>query len=190
MTGISISVNLTDTEAADRLRELVERMDRREGFYKVVGERLLASTKKRFAQERDPNGAPWTPLKPATIKGRIRKGQNPAGILRARGYLAGSINKAATQDEVRIGSPSDYAAIHQLGGTIKKAARTAKIYRAENKDGTLGRRFVKAKLKKARATEVTIPAHSITIPSRPYIGISADDADGIYRHAVRWLTDK
>lgn len=193
MTGISIKVELRQQEARDRLQGILSRMERKQPFYKSVGERLMASTKDRFRTETDPAGSPWKPLAPATIKARTRKKQLPLTILRSntRGKkgssLAGSINVQVTEDEVRIGSPLDSAAIHQLGGTIQKPARDAKIYRIKDKTGQIGRRFA-AKKKANHVTDVKIPAHSITMPARPYLGLTAADEAAILDDAVDWLT--
>ncbi|MGN7870981.1 phage virion morphogenesis protein [Paracoccus sp. 22332] len=113
--------------------------------------------------------------------------QNLVAILRARGRLAGSINYAATNDEARIGSAVEYAAIHQLGGAIKQPDRLAKIYRKREADGKIGRRFVR-KSEADVVTDVTIPGRVITIPARPYLGLSAADETAILEDAVDWLS--
>jgi len=182
MTGISISVELQDATARQSLRDLLTRIENPRGFYKGVGELLLASTRDRFETETAPNGAPWTPLKPATIRARTRKGQLPLTILRSNSKgmsgssLAGSINYIASDDEVRVGSPKVYAAIHQLGGTIDKQAGSRYM---------VGRRF--AKRDKEGGKDVAIKAHAITIPARPYIGISAADQEAILEQAEDFL---
>ncbi len=75
MTGISISVELQEATARQALRDLLARMENPRGFYKGVGEALLASTSTRFETETGPDGKPWTPLKPATIRARTKAGQ-------------------------------------------------------------------------------------------------------------------
>ena len=76
------------------------------------------------------------------VKARTRAGQLPLTILRSNSKgkigssLAGSINARSTNDEVRIGSPVEYAAIHQLGGTIQKPARAAKTTKTSPKCGS------------------------------------------------------
>jgi len=191
MTGISIEVELR--EAQDVLADILRRMGHRRPFYKSVGERLMSSTKDRFREETDPDGAPWKPLAKATIKARISKRQIPLTILRSntRGKkgssLAGSINVRMSEEDVRIGSPLDYAAIHQLGGAIQMPARDAKIYRTKDRTGQVGRRFAKKKTAN-HITDVKIPAYSISIPARPYLGLTAADEMAILEDAVDWLT--
>lgn len=187
MSGISIKAELRDQAARQELEDLLGRMSDTRGFYASVGERLLASTKDRFREQNAPDGTPWTPLRPKTIKERERKKLTPIAILRARGYLAGSINYQAGDDEVRIGSPVEYAGIHQLGGTIEIPSRQAKIYRKKDERGNVGRRFVK-KSEADTVTDVTIPAYSITIPARPYLGFTPDDEEAVLEDAVDWLS--
>lgn len=192
MTGISIRAELDGSEAKSQLQALLDRMADRRPFFESVGRRMLNSTSLNFRHERGPDGRPWKPLKPATIKARQRAGQTPITILRSNSKgrigssLAGSVNYVATEDETRIGSAKETAAIHQLGGTIQKPARAAKIYRKRERDGTIGRRFVKKK-KADVVTDVTIPAHRITIPARPFIGVSVADQEGILEDAESWL---
>lgn len=187
MTGISIKVDLEKDEARLGLRALLDRMDDRRPFFAAVGERMVGSSKDRFRAENAPDGTAWKPLRPATIKARQNRGRSAIKILRERGYLAGSINYDATAEQVSIGSAVETAAIHQLGGTINKPARAAKIYRKLERDGSIGRRFVKKRLKQKVETDVTIPAHKIIIPARPYLGLTAADEAGIREDAEGWL---
>ncbi|WP_323790120.1 phage virion morphogenesis protein [Thalassovita sp.] len=184
MSGISIEIGLRDRDAESQLQTLLDRMENRRGFYASVGERLLSSSKDRFREENAPDGTPWTPLRPRTIKAREGKGQTPITILRSNtkgksgSSLAGSLNYDATNEEVRVGSPLPYAAIHQLGGTIQKPESTRWMS---------GRRFAK-RSEAPEGKEVKIPAHKITIPSRPFLGLTAGDEEGILEDAADWLT--
>lgn len=191
MTGISLQFELRDELARRRLQDLIDRMDNRLPFFRAVGDRMLETASDSFRNERAPDGTPWAPHSPRTVRQRMRLRQLPLTILRTNtrigSSLAGSINYRATNEELHVGSPVEYAAIHQLGGTIEMPARKAKIYRKREKDGSLGRRFAKKKLKSSEATDVTIPAHTITIPARPFIGISDADRAGIFEDAEMWL---
>lgn len=193
MAGFSIRFELVDTDAAARLQEMLSRMDERRPLFSAIGDMILRSTAENFRKQRSPDGTPWTPLRPKTVKQRQRRKQLPLTILRsntrgrAGSALAGSINHRATDDELRVGTPVVYGAIHQFGGTIDRPARAAKIYRMKNADGSPGRRFAK-KAKADHVTDVTIPAHKITVPARPYIGISAGDQAQIEELARDWLT--
>ncbi|HBS99184.1 MAG TPA: phage virion morphogenesis protein [Citreicella sp.] len=183
---IGFDTELRDADARRALEEMLQRMENKLPFYKAVGDRMLMSTTDRFTHENAPDGTPWAALRAATIKARERRKQTPIVKLRAEGHLKGSISYEATAEEVRVGSPVEYAAIHQLGGTINKPARQAKIYRKKDEAGQVGRRFV-SKDDANDVTDVTIPAHKITIPARPYLGLSAADEEGVLEDAETWL---
>lgn len=112
----------------------------------VVG---IQGTRKRFDQERGPDGKPWQPLKASTLK----KPRRSRYILRdsgMRGGLMRSITARVQGKRVYWGSNKVYARIHQLGG---KAGR----------------------------------GHAVTIPARPYLGISKDDEAEIGRIVLKHL---
>lgn len=182
MAGVSIQVELNTAEARDRLSELLARLENPIGFYRAVGDRIVASASTRFETQTDPSGTPWVPLKPSTIRQRQKRGQLPLTILKSNtpgmsaSTLSGSLSHIATAEEVRVGSPKEYAAIHQLGGTIEK--KEGSRYMA-------GRRFAKRDVEGGK--DVTIKAHTITIPARAFIGISADDEEGIFEDAENLL---
>ncbi|RWR14247.1 phage virion morphogenesis protein [Paenirhodobacter populi] len=191
MAGIIIHAELHDEEAQTALQAILDRMANRRPFFAAVGERMLASAQDRFRSQTAPDGTPWVSLRPATIRARTRKGQLPLTILRSNSKgkigssLAGSIHYIASEDDVQLGSPLPYAGIHQQGGTINRSAREAKIYRRRDENG-LGRRFV-GKDRANVVTDVTIPAYSITIPARPYLGLTGADEEGILEDAEDWL---
>lgn len=187
MTGISITVDLDDIVARDRLQDMLDRMDRREPFFKDVGQALTNSVRRRFATETGPDGAPWTALSPRTVRARTRRRRSALSILRERGLLAGSIHYRADNDSVAVGAVPEYAAIHQFGGTINMPARSGTVWFGRKRAGQAGRRFAKKKNKTSEARAVQIGAYTITIPARPYLGISAEDEISIQQAAERWL---
>lgn len=187
---ITYKVTLSDDVALAALQSLLKRMDNPRGFYANVGEQLLNSTMDNFDREAGPDGVPWKKLMPKTIKRREEKKLTPIRILRARGRLAGSLNIAAADNEVRIGSPMKYAAIHQLGGEIKKKERLSTIF--QHRDETTGKVAPKFR-KKSESNyhrEVTVKEHSIPMPARPYLGVSKEDQEEIIKIARRWLGDE
>lgn len=192
MTGISMEFEFDDREAQAMLRDMLMRLDDRRTFFANAGAVMMERAKASFRNEQTPDGTAWTPLRAATIRARTRKGQLPITILRANtkgvsgSSLAGSITIQTDNDEARIGTPKEYGAIHQLGGTIDKPARQAKIYRMKDAKGNVGRRFA-SKKDANHVTDVTIPAHTITIPARPFLGLSKADRDAIVEDAEDWL---
>lgn len=93
---------------------------------------------------------------------------NVAGtsILYREGNLARSIDYVATSDSVQIGSALVYARIHQMGGTIKPKTAKALAF-------MIGGEF--------RLVQ------SVTIPARPYLGISGEDEREIISTTEDWM---
>ncbi|MBX9944947.1 MAG: phage virion morphogenesis protein [Reyranella sp.] len=112
----------------------------------AIGAYLVASTQRRFERQAGPDGTPWKPSIRAQIEG--------GWTLLDSGHLRSSIAHAATRDTVEVGSNRIYAAIHQLGGTIR--ARNAPNLRFR-----IGGRW--------------ISKPSVTIPARPFLGLDQED---------------
>lgn len=189
MTGFSIRIEIDEETARRNLAELVARMADPRPFYQAAGNLIVASVGRNFQRQGTPDGTPWTPLRPATVRARQRRGLSGLAILRERERLAGSIFHQVEEGGVRIGVPSGipYGAIHQFGGTIDMAPRTGTIFRSQFADGSFGRRFAKRKNKTSVATEVAIGAHRITIPARPFLGLGPEDETDIVAAARGWL---
>ncbi len=80
------------------------------------------------------------------------EGRTP--VLHRSGALARSIDYLVQGTSAVVGSGLVYAAIHQFGGVIKPKTAPALVFR-------LGGRLIRTQ--------------SVTMPARPYIGISADN---------------
>lgn len=187
MSAISFRADLEAEDVRQRLRQALSRIENRQPFLREVGQTLADSTRARFRAETAPDGTPWAPLKSTTLKARLRRRRSAIAILRETGALAGSISFSITGDEVRIGSPLEYAAIHQLGGEIKIPARKQRLRFVKAKEGA-GRRFATKKRKRGVIEQdVDISAYQITMPARPFLGISPADETDIFEAAGRWL---
>lgn len=155
MTGVRVTVD--DRELQDALRALARLGRDPSGPMKAVGVRMVATTRNRLRQGITPQGSAFAPLNPdyARTAGR-------GGILRRLGMGGGLMGSIVSEAEggtrVRIGTNKVYSAIHQFGGTIRPRGAGAMRFR-------LGERWVFAK--------------SVTIPARPYLGISAEDREEI-----------
>ena len=116
------------------------------------GEALLRSTRQRFDDHKSPKGTPWTPLSTLT---RQRK-RNPRMLVEnpQAGLKATLAWQVIGSDTVAVGSNKKYAATHQFGAIIRP--------------------------KKAKALAIptvagVIFAKKVTIPARPFLGLSEDD---------------
>lgn len=181
MAGITLEYN---AEAAlEKLDAAANAMAQPRRMFQDMGEHLLGSTQDRFASQTDPSGTPWQPLKPSYQR---RKKKNQDRILMLRGYLKNRLRYQASDDQLLLGSNEVYSAIHQLGGTIEIAARSQQAYFKQTKKHGVGNRFVK-KSRSNFAQRVTIGPYKITIPARPFLGVSDNDAERLMEIATRHL---
>ena len=93
-----------------------------------------------------------------------REGRTP--ILHRTGRLARSIDYAVSGMQAVVGSGLIYAAIHQFGGTIVPKSATALVF-------SVGGRVIRAK--------------KVTMPARPYIGLSGEDRAELVQAAVLYI---
>lgn len=190
---IVFDARLDDAAAQERLAGLVARLEDKTGFLNVVGDELLHSTRDRFASQQGPDGTPWKPLSKGAIRARERKGQTPIQILTASSYLRSSINKQVDGDTLSIGTPVPYAAIHQFGGKIRMPAREGVVYRHVSwKSQKIDNRFAPKKGRKDQpkanfVQKVQRKAYEISMPARPFLGLSKADQAAIINIASDWL---
>lgn len=164
MAGITLNYDINDEQVAEMLGRMRENLQNLRPALLEIGEHLQGSVEERFRTETDPEGNPWEPLSDFT-KANKRGDQ----ILTESGSsgLRGSIHYRAGRDFLEQGTNKIYGAIHQLGGTIKARGGALAIGRP---DGAFA--LVK----------------QVTIPARPYLGLSDDDRQVIdeilQRHAL------
>ncbi|CDX19692.1 Mu-like prophage protein [Mesorhizobium sp. ORS 3359] len=141
---------------------------------------LVSRTQRHFQTETGPDGK-WQPLSPRTAARRIGSRQRGnAHILRDTGRLYQSIVGESSDTEASVGTNVLYAAIHQLGGEVKIPEREQDIHLGRT---NRGKRFVKASAKRKETMRVTIGAHTIEIPARPFLYLDKEDEAEI-KHIV------
>jgi phage gpG-like protein len=152
----------------------------------AIGAALLFSAQRRFETQSGPDGPPWAPFAPSTLKSMPAR-RKPPWLLRDTNRLYSSLTYVADAGAVEVGTNVVYAAPHQFGGDIpipeRQATATFRIATQGAATAADGRRvgsklrFAKAstRAKSAHTKTFTVPAHTIRIPARPYLGISADD---------------
>jgi phage virion morphogenesis protein len=149
MAGAQIKIRVDDKAVQAALARLARDGGPLIASLKNIGEALRKSTRARFAAQASPEGKPWAPLNPEYAKGK----RGPR-ILEEHGHLLGSIVYQLTGTRLAIGTNLVYGAIHQLGGIIVPRRADALVFR-------MGGHLVMAK--------------KVTIPARPYLGVSAGD---------------
>lgn len=172
MAGITHSLD------ADLALDALSRIERAAanpaGAYHALGAHFVFSTQRNIELERAPDGSPWPRLSPRTAAKRVGKGRRGFDhMLRVTARLFKSVSYAVLPDGVEWGTNLIYGRIHQLGGAIDMPARqgTVNLKTIRRK----GNRFVRTGTKRAESRAVSIRAHQVRIPARPYLGISASD---------------
>ena len=148
------------TAAIEHLSGLVDAINDPSPLLAELGEYGLRSTRARFKTQTAPDGTAWAALQPWSQK---EKRRNKNRILTLNGYLRGQMTWQLVGDRtVEIGSNLPYAAVHQFGATIKPRAAKVLIFRGH-------------------------AAKSVTIPARPYLGLSDEDRSEIVGRTLEWL---
>jgi phage virion morphogenesis (putative tail completion) protein len=153
MSGVSLDFQVTDHGVRAGFTRLITVMGNTTPVMAAIGTGLVSSTHRRFVSQTSPDGAKWAPLNP-----EYRRTKRNSRILTESGRLRDSINARPSSDAVRVGTNVLYAGVQQGGATIEPVASTHLVFR-------MGDGFAFAK--------------SVTIPARPFLGISEDDEDMI-----------
>ena len=173
MAGARVEVTVDLSQALAGTGRLQQGLGGPPQLLVMLGEYLLRSTKDRFKSQTSPEGQPWQALSPRYLK---RKRKNKDKILTRDGFLQ---QQMAYQldggDAVLVGSSRKYAAIHQFGGKIDQPARQTEVFFQRNeKTNQVGRLFVK-KSKSNFAQQAQVGPYKVTIPARPFLGVSDTD---------------
>lgn len=183
MAGANLKIDVVIT-GPDTLARMDAAMDNTAPLLARIGEYLQGSSRDRFKSQAGPDGTAWQPLQPRYQR---RKKQNKDKILTLRGYLRGQIHwQPDGDDAVRVGTSAKYGAIHQFGGTIQQPARQSIVHFGAGKAKRL---FVKKK-KAKRSMQVSIGAHQVNMPARPYLGVNAGDQEEIRPRVMDWLSGR
>jgi len=187
---ITVDANLR--QAREGLKLLKQATQDLRPAFEDIGEMLVRSTDQRFEDQVGPDGQPWAPLSPAHLLFKQKKGYNTK-ILTMRGRLRASIVARPGATQVAVGTPVVYGPIQQFGGTIQQPERTLTLrHRTDAKGGLLsqaqlgigpkrmrnaGQMLVFAKKGHKRFLERTFTsaAHEVTLPARPFLGLSSRD---------------
>lgn len=182
MSGIQVALKLQSPHA---LAWMLERLAAAAGdlkpAFRDIGEAMLRSTHQRFDAQVSPAGAAWAPLAAATAK--RKKGP---GILTEDGTLRGTVVYQVSANAVRIGSNMVYAAIHQLGGTVKHTAK-ARVAVIDKRGRFKKKRSAARGKKQTHIRFLRGGTWNIPIPARPYLGFSRGDQAKIAKILERHL---
>ena len=112
---MDIDVTYDDREVQRALNRLIAAGGDLGAAMREIAGHLSDSVAEAFAQEAAPEGAPWAPLKPATVRDRRRRRYGEGPILERSGTLAGSILAESDKESAVAGTNLIYAATHHFG---------------------------------------------------------------------------
>lgn len=172
MARLEVTLDTATPALADALRQLEG--EARQLLLKDWGEYLLSSTRRRGKQQVAPSGRKWRALSPSYKRYKQRK-RPGRPILEFDFHMLGDMASWQLDgtEAILVGTNAPYGAIHQGGGTISRPARSTRVHLKKGKGGG---RFVKASRQNERYRRwVTLPAYTITMPARPWLGVSRED---------------
>lgn len=143
---VSIRITVDDKEVRQALTRLDAAGRDLKPAMSAIGSYLETATREHFQSGQAPDGAAWKP----SIRALVTGGKT----LFDTGRLAQSVVSEATDRAVEVGTNVIYAAIHQFGGTIRGKA---------------------GKLKFRLANGQFVTKDAVTIPARPFLGVSSED---------------
>jgi len=166
MAAAQVSFDLKEVDAVRKtLAEAVLDSGGRQRLLQSIGVEMETQTKERFDTQRSPEGDSWKALAQRTKDYYRSNGKGHRGILVGEGLLRDSITSEVQQAgwSVLVGATMEYAAAHQFGAAI--TPKTAKA--------------------------LAVPGYGmlkkVTIPARPYLGVSPNDAREIASIAAAFL---
>ncbi len=151
---------MTGTTLVYRDNDVLAKLNRLAAFdasamMNEIGGMLVASTTQRFVDGKGPDGVPWEPLAESTRLARIggskksrkKDGSFRAGALRVLGNVKVLVDRGHLRDSITYQASADEVAVG-----------TNRVYGAIHQFGGQAGR-----------------GQTVTIPARPFLGISADD---------------
>lgn len=173
MAGVRIEItrNLASPALARAMTELEG--PARQLMLKDMGEYLLSSTRERAARQVGPDGTAWQALSPR-YKRQKDKQRPGLPMLKFDNHMLGDrLSWQVDGNVLLVGTNAPYGAEQHFGHTYQRKARAQELY-FSYKAGVVSPRFVK-KRKSNFAQAVNIGAHTVTLPGRPWLGLSAQD---------------
>ncbi|MDH4229965.1 MAG: phage virion morphogenesis protein [Nitrospirota bacterium] len=147
MTALGITYRVDDAAVLAALRRVADLGADATPIMRGLATIGENSTRERFTTQTAPDGTRWTP----SLRARLIGGRT----LTHRGHLGNSITSDSARTWAEWGTNMVYGAIHQTGGVIRPKSASALRFRLANGSWRTARQ--------------------VTIPSRPFLGIS--DAD-------------
>jgi len=148
--SIAVRANISpDTTVLAALSQLALERDDKTSLLDEIGINLSENARVRFGDQVSPDGSTWVP----SVRAKLQGGET----LRDTGRLMGSITHIVSGDSVEYGTNVDYAAALHFGAEIKSVSGPYLTFKIP------GGGWAKKK--------------SVTLPARPFLGLSTEDND-------------
>jgi len=169
MAAASVSFELREIDAVKNLlADAALDSDERGRLLRSIGVEMESQTRERFDTRRSPEGDSWKALAQKTAEYYMDAGMGHRSILVGTGMLRDSVTSEVESGawSALVGATMEYAATHQFGATIRPRAAKA----------------------------LAVPGHGMlrkaTIPARPYLGVSQNDAVEIASIATAFVSGR
>lgn len=159
-----ITITVHDAAVRAALKKLAESGKNMKPVLQQIGNNLCESTSRRFFTGTDPDGKDWTPLHPKS--GLTRKPLLNTGSLRRSISSKVYGNTLVVGTNHLAGKIPGGVAIHQFGGIIRPK---------------------RGKFLKFGSKDKPIFAKKVTIPARPFLGLSSTDREMILHEIEGYL---
>jgi phage virion morphogenesis protein len=166
MATASVSFDLKEIDAVKKLLAQAALDSAARGrLLQSIGVEMEAQTQEHFDTQKSPDGDTWKALAQKTTAYYASRGWTARSILVGEGTLRDSVTSEVQSGawSTLVGATMEYAAVHQFGAEINP--------------------------KSAKA--LFVPGYGMlqkaTIPARPYLGVSADDAKAIEAAVATFL---
>jgi phage virion morphogenesis protein len=183
MAGATSTIEFDNTDALRKINAIVAQLSDPDPMLRDMGEYLIITHLRRFDQQVSPDGTSWQALSAGYLK---RKKKNKDKILQLDGYLKNTNRYQVENGELLFGSDRPYAAKQHFGGETTMPARASEVFFRQNRDGSIGNKFVKKKNSNF-SQSVNIGAYTINMPARPWLGTSDQDDSELLAIAQRHL---
>ena len=101
-----------DDKVFDRIQKQLKAAPK--SALKKIGQAVYSQIRLHYKNAEDPSGQAWRPLKPSTVRQKVRKSGKVVPLVDT-GNLRNSLNYRVDGDKLRIGYSARYSVFHQLG---------------------------------------------------------------------------
>lgn len=146
--AVTLTIALDDVQAIHAFDEAATSAEDMTAFMDAIGSLLIDGARERIGETNiGPDGVAW----PKSLRANLEGGPT----LYKTGALHDTVTAIASTNQVQVGSNMPYAGVHQSGATIRPKNKGALFFTLANGQQVM--------------------AGAVTIPARPYLGISADE---------------